>query len=128
MLTSSPARIRAARMYFPPPSAKVRRFASEFIPASPTKTHRFSRHPRRSALTCSTVVTSVVLPGNTHERTGHPSRVTARPTTSWGTSLRPFFEYPYRRSAGYAWRPAKALPRCGVRSSSSISKWSDVVS
>jgi hypothetical protein len=38
LLTSSSARIFAARMYFPPPSASSRRFSAEFIPASPTKT------------------------------------------------------------------------------------------
>ena len=35
----------------PPPSDRLRRFSSEFMPASPTKTHRFSFHPRRSAFT-----------------------------------------------------------------------------
>jgi hypothetical protein len=40
----------------------------------------------------STAVTSAVFPGNTHDRTGNPSRVTAKPTTSCGTSSRPYFE------------------------------------
>ena len=85
-------------MYLPPPGDRVWRLLSEFIPASPTKTQRPSFHHFRSALTFSTVVTSVVLPVNTHDRTGRPSRVTAMPMTICGASVRPFFECPRLRS------------------------------
>lgn len=53
-------------------------------------------------MTCSTVVTSTVLPGKIQCRTGSPSRVTARPTTICAASLRPFFECPRFLGARYA--------------------------
>jgi len=87
-------------MYFPPPWANARRFASDTIPASPTNTLRASFHPRRSAFTWATISTSTVSPRNTQERTGKPSRVIASPTTTCGTSLRLFFAFPRCRSAG----------------------------
>ena len=111
-------------MYLPPPSASVRRWSCEFMPASPTKTHRPGRHPRRSSFTLATVVMSFVSPENTHERTGSPSRVTARPTTICGASPRPFFECPRLRNASYSRR----LRRSAASSSSSISKCNEVVS
>ena len=85
---------------------------------------RPSFHPRKSAFTFSTVVTSLVLPENTQERTGRPSRVTASPTTICGASPRPFFEWPRLRSGSY-FLPKRDLSNS---SSSSTSKCSDVVS
>ena len=51
---------------------------------------RPSFQPRRLSFTWVTVVASTVLPGNTQERTGNPSRVRARPTTTGGWFPRPF--------------------------------------
>ena len=65
-----------------------------------SRMQRPSDQPRRSAFTWATVVTSTVFPGKIQQRTGKPSRVTASPMTSWGTSLRPFLAWPYRRWAG----------------------------
>ena len=87
----------------------------------------------RSALTFATVVTSTVLPGNTQCRTGKPSRVTASPTITCGTSPRPFFDFPRFRTARYVFAPAAREPLTSSSSptpasSSSTSKCKEVVS
>src|SRR4051812_31523789 len=92
--------------YLPPPAAKALKFAAETMPASPTNRRRVSCQSRRSRLARATVVTSTVLPGNTQCRTGKPSRVTAKPTTICGASLRPFLDSPCLRGALYGFRPA----------------------
>ena len=56
--------------YLPPPAASAWKLAAETMPASPTNRQRVSCQSRRSRLTCATVVTSTVLPGNTQCRTG----------------------------------------------------------
>src|SRR5215208_5197690 len=56
-----------ARMKRPAPLASWSRLALEYSPASPTNRTRPSRIVRRSSLILCTVVTSGVLPGNTHE-------------------------------------------------------------
>src|SRR5215831_19462897 len=80
-------------MYLPPLVLSRSRFSWDTMPASPTKTHRLSCHPFRSSLTCATVLTSTVLPGNTQCRTGKPSRVTASPITICGAEIERVF-YP----------------------------------
>ena len=78
--------------YLPPPRPSALKLAAETMPASPTNRQRVELPVAQVALTCATVVTSTVLPGNTQCRTGKPSRVTARPTTICGASPRPFFD------------------------------------
>lgn len=60
------------------------RLSSEFMPELATNIARPRFQPRRSERTICTVLTSAVLPGSTQLRTGTPSRVTARATSTCG--------------------------------------------
>lgn len=71
--------------------------ASEENPESVTVTTRPSRQFRRPSLTSVMTVWSLVPPGQVQQRTGMPSRVTARPMTICGRSLRWSLECPYWR-------------------------------
>src|SRR4051812_30101956 len=81
------------------------RLSAEYIPASPTNTQRPSRQARRSSLMQATVVTSAVSPGSTQERTGMPSRVTARAIITCGWLSRPSLLWPRRRNGAYSLPP-----------------------
>lgn len=67
--------------------------------------------PRRSSLTRGSTWWSLVLPGQTHARTGMSSRVTARPMTISGRSGRCPLEWPNRRSP--RWVPPRRWPGAG---------------
>src|SRR3954454_14764049 len=103
-----------ARMKRPPPLASSSRLALEYSPASPTNRTRPSRIVRRSSLIVCTVVTSGVLPGNTQERTGTPSRVTARAITTCGSLSRPSLLCPRLRK-GSKVSPRHAVPALAQR-------------
>jgi hypothetical protein len=85
-------------MYPPPPRIRARRFSAEVKPRSATQMTLDRVHSRRSFLTWRIRPESAVFPGQDQTRTGIPSRVTAMPTMTWGSSSRESLDFPCARN------------------------------